>query len=344
MADFLPYSVHSLTRFSVREGIVYVAMTLDDLKKYMDPPQHARVRGVHSPPYRRQRSTRPSDERITLSEALRDPEIDEGLESRQREYYTRIGLRATAPYDPTEDYYYDRDLGLGREDADSHCELPSSAEAENILVSADDGSLPFTVLSDEEPDPEECSSQEVLDFRQQRLRAMSARRRFDADHREPEGRWNQTNTVVIDGEAADRDSSWNLRHLDSMMARSRMDDSPRRNEQSDDRTYTFGRRDPGHDPRARFHESFRDDDEDASAEPLLDGSERYDDGLNDPNVTRARFHIRHGKYKVAIRFEPPVSGRFVLLKVWANRSNVDLQSVIAKGYGGCRFFGAVEMR
>lgn len=340
-----PHLRNVLTYQSVREGIVYVAMTLDDLKKYMDPPQHARVRGVHSPPYRRQRGNRPTEERITLSEALRDPEIDERIENRQRDlYYTRLGLRPTAASNTADDDLFGHAYGLGREEPEFPCEAPSSAEAENILVTADDGSLPITVLSDEEPDPEESSSQEVLDFRQQRLRAMSSRRRFDSDGREVAPRWNHADTILGDGEAGERDSSWNLRHLDSMMARSRMDDSPRRAEQTEEPLHiSYGQ---GRDPRTRLQEqrASRDDDGDGSAEPLLEGSERYDDGLNDPNVTRARFHIRNGKYKVAIRFEPPVSGRFILLKVWANRSNVDLQSVIAKGYGGCRFFGAVEMR
>lgn len=338
---------HLLTNDSVREGIVYVAMTLDDLKKYMDPPQHARVRGVHTPPYRRQRSSRPSDERISLTEALRDPDINEGLAERQRDYHARRRLLGYSPpfgRDEEENYGYDPELSRD----EVHCELPPSADAEDILVSADDGSLPVAVLSDEEPDPEESSTQEVLDFRQQRQHALSMRRRFDADNWDNEGRWNGPSTVHIGGDGTERDSSWNLRHLDSMMARSRMDDSPRRTDPNEERSYTW--RDTDRDPRIRLREEVgrRDDhgdrDNSQPTDPLLDGSERYDDGLNDPNVTRARFQIRDGKYKVAIRFDPPVSGRFVLLKLWANRSNVDLQSVIAKGYGGCRFFGAVEMR
>jgi hypothetical protein len=72
--------------------------------------------------------------------------------------------------------------------------------------------------------------------------------------------------------------------------------------------------------------------------------EDRDDEISDPMVTRARFHIREGKYKIAIKFDPPVSGRFILIKLWANRSNVDVQSVIAKGFGGSRFFPAIEFR
>jgi hypothetical protein len=320
-------------------------MTLDDLKKYMDPPQHARVRGVDTPPYRRQRRPGPAavDEPMTLSEALRDPGIGQSLDQRHS-----IRMRADPGHDLTrEESFYGDDSGFGHEDAEPHCDVPS-AEAEDILVSADDGSLPVTVLSDEEPDPEENSTQEVLDFRSQRRHAM--RRRFDVDNWDTDERWNGPNTVHIGVDGNERESSWNLRRLDSMMARSRMDDSPQRTDPSDDHTYIYDRREPGRESRIRLRDEgrLRDDNADADSsyrdEPPADGSERYDDGLNDPNVTRARFHIRDGKYKVAIRFDPPVSGRFILLKLWANRSNVDLQSVIAKGYGGLRFFSAVDMR
>lgn len=70
-----------------------------------------------------------------------------------------------------------------------------------------------------------------------------------------------------------------------------------------------------------------------------------DHGISDPNVQVARFVIQKGKYKVAIRFDPPVSGRYLLVKLWGGerRSNVDVQSVVAKGYGGQRFFPAVQL-
>ena len=72
----------------------------------------------------------------------------------------------------------------------------------------------------------------------------------------------------------------------------------------------------------------------------------------DPNVTCAHFSIKPGKHKVALHFDPGISGRFILVKVWAEMGvvgggrarNVDVQSIIAKGYGGCRFFPAREVR
>lgn len=62
----------------------------------------------------------------------------------------------------------------------------------------------------------------------------------------------------------------------------------------------------------------------------------------------ARFFIERDKSKCTVRFEPPVSGRFVLLKMWSPRptekGNIDIQSVVLKGFAGPRFFPAVTLR
>ncbi|KAI1268557.1 hypothetical protein F5Y18DRAFT_375867 [Xylariaceae sp. FL1019] len=62
----------------------------------------------------------------------------------------------------------------------------------------------------------------------------------------------------------------------------------------------------------------------------------------------ARFHIEHNKSKCTIRFDPPVSGRFILLKMWNPRrhanENIDIQAVICKGYAGPRFCPSIELR
>ncbi|KAJ5169184.1 uncharacterized protein N7482_004778 [Penicillium canariense] len=63
-----------------------------------------------------------------------------------------------------------------------------------------------------------------------------------------------------------------------------------------------------------------------------------------PNVEvlkpHARFFIEREKSMVSIKFDPPPSGRFILIKLWSPRSdgNIDIQSVIAHGYAGPRFF------
>lgn len=62
----------------------------------------------------------------------------------------------------------------------------------------------------------------------------------------------------------------------------------------------------------------------------------------------ARFFIEKKKSKCTIRFDPPVSGRFILLKMWGSQhdpgSNIDIQSVISRGFAGPRYFPSVELR
>ncbi|KAH0538740.1 hypothetical protein FGG08_004692 [Glutinoglossum americanum] len=60
----------------------------------------------------------------------------------------------------------------------------------------------------------------------------------------------------------------------------------------------------------------------------------------------ARFSIKKDKSKCSIKFDPPVSGRFILLKLWSQSrdENIDIQSIVAHGFAGPRYFPAVEMR
>ncbi len=62
----------------------------------------------------------------------------------------------------------------------------------------------------------------------------------------------------------------------------------------------------------------------------------------------AWFFIEREKSKCIIRFDPPVSGRFILLKMWSphfsEAANIDIQSVVATGFAGPRFFPASQMR
>ena len=64
----------------------------------------------------------------------------------------------------------------------------------------------------------------------------------------------------------------------------------------------------------------------------------------------AHFFIEKDKNKCTVRFDPPVSGRFILLKMWSPHQdvhdrppNIDIQAVIAKGFAGPRFTPAVEL-
>ncbi|KAG9247048.1 hypothetical protein BJ878DRAFT_494475 [Calycina marina] len=65
-------------------------------------------------------------------------------------------------------------------------------------------------------------------------------------------------------------------------------------------------------------------------------------------VPHARFFIERDKSKCRVVFDPPVAGRFILLKMWSPQQgpegNIDIQSVVARGFAGSRFFPAVQLR
>ncbi|EPS27300.1 hypothetical protein PDE_02243 [Penicillium oxalicum 114-2] len=60
----------------------------------------------------------------------------------------------------------------------------------------------------------------------------------------------------------------------------------------------------------------------------------------------ARFFIEREKSMVSIKFDPPPSGRYILIKLWSPRSdgNIDIQSIIAHGFAGPRFFPSGGLR
>lgn len=58
----------------------------------------------------------------------------------------------------------------------------------------------------------------------------------------------------------------------------------------------------------------------------------------------AKFFIEKGKNRCTIKFDPPVTGRYILLKMYHPTDNIDIQGVYAKGYAGPRFFPSVELR
>ncbi|KAF2490566.1 hypothetical protein BU16DRAFT_432512, partial [Lophium mytilinum] len=67
------------------------------------------------------------------------------------------------------------------------------------------------------------------------------------------------------------------------------------------------------------------------------------DGLIPPH---ARFFIAKHKNKITVKFDPPVSGKFVLLKLWSpqHNGNIDIESVLFHGYSGPRYFPSCQMR
>jgi hypothetical protein len=71
-------------------------------------------------------------------------------------------------------------------------------------------------------------------------------------------------------------------------------------------------------------------------------------GSSSPPVLKphARFFIERAKSMVSIKFDPPASGRYILIKLWnpRNDGNIDIRSIITYGFAGPRFFPAGEFR
>lgn len=292
----------------MREGVVYVAMDLKDLRTYQDPPHYARRSGgVHEQPYNRYRGIQASPEQLTLSDALRDPEIATAT-NRGFSPFPRDELEGTADEEP-----YHRNDFTGRSESEVRCDIPSPPE-ETHPTFFSENSIPFTLLSDEESEAEDTSPQEVLDYRLQRLRRMR-RTHHDMDDWEPtDPTWSYSRAdgTVVHRNAPRGGSPWTLPtgRLEALLTRTRPLLSP-----SPDAP------DQGGMERTR------------TPQPAMD----------DPNVQAARFSMKRGKSRVTIKFDPPVSARYVLLKLWAGKSNVDVQSVVVKGYAGPRFFPAMQL-
>jgi hypothetical protein len=174
-------------------------------------------------------------------------------------------------------------------------------------LSSQSDDMPVTLLSDEETGPEDSSTQEVLDYRLRRMRLMQRRQDFESWDRAE--RWGGISTLHRASQSRDRERE--------------------RERARDPALPEYG------DPRnTALYPA-------ASALP-----ESRPTPAADPNVTTARFRVNRNKSSVTLKFSPAVSGRFILLKVWSapGKGNVDVQSVVAKGFGGGRFFPSIEMR
>ncbi|KAI3399076.1 hypothetical protein diail_7876 [Diaporthe ilicicola] len=58
----------------------------------------------------------------------------------------------------------------------------------------------------------------------------------------------------------------------------------------------------------------------------------------------AKFYIEKDKNRCTIKFDPPISGRYILLKMYHPTSNIDVQGVFAKGFAGPRYFPSTDLR
>ncbi|ESZ98002.1 hypothetical protein SBOR_1615 [Sclerotinia borealis F-4128] len=64
-------------------------------------------------------------------------------------------------------------------------------------------------------------------------------------------------------------------------------------------------------------------------------------------VPHAKFFIERDKSKCTIKFSTPISGKYILLKLWSpdgrSDGNIDIQSVATKGFAGPRLFPKITM-
>ncbi|CAG8036605.1 unnamed protein product [Penicillium salamii] len=61
----------------------------------------------------------------------------------------------------------------------------------------------------------------------------------------------------------------------------------------------------------------------------------------------ARFFLERERNIVTIKFDPPPSGRYILIKLWSpypHEGSINIESIIAHGYAGPRFFPSITAR
>ena len=336
----LPLLPHTDILHSVQEGELFIALTLSDLQPYISPP-HPPTRSRL--PYGRRPIPRSSFQHqyhhpnnLTLSDALRDSEVSAALHdddddnspdyARYADTLHDVNLRrprtAYSPYNNNNN------------NEDDHCSSSSTTTSSDETPI--DDTAPTAVLSDEDAGPEESSSQDVLDFRLQRQRLM--RRRHEIDSWDREDRWSATAGPQYNPDGyriGTGENSYGLQRLDAMMARSRVASPP--------------------PPVPVIPAAYRR--QSSAVEGTGTGmGTRIGTGMGE--VRHERFRMRAGRNRVTMKFSPGVSGRFVLLRLWAageggqgrrggdgggGGGNVDVQSLVFKGYGGGRYFPAREV-
>lgn len=274
-------------------------MSSSNLYKFMDHPQERPRPASMNELYFNQRPPRASPERLTLSDALRDPQITAALDIRQELEDEDFARRADEANDLA---YYGDDFGFGRRDAGAHCDVPPFRYSPSTPPQTPDEAPAVTLVNDEDIGPEEPSTPLILQERETRARLQ--RRRHEIENWDREDRWM--------GFGHGDEERWGVAAaLDELSGRI----------------------------RSRHTKD---------APPTRPVSVPVDS-----DVTTADFRIKRGKNKVTIKFDPPVSGRYILLRMESGLSldrtergneNVDVQAVIAKGFAGPRFFPAMSLR
>ncbi|KAF2999294.1 hypothetical protein E8E13_004441 [Curvularia kusanoi] len=313
----------------IQEGLIFVAMSAEELLSgtSMYRLQHRTHSSSASPSPERRRYVR-NAERISLREAADDPDIwqtsrrrlQDDVESRierlrlrtqrlQQQAYAHQLARANSETLRSSEPPVDSD-----EDIDFDCDYTTSAG-----VSAPTPP-PFHVTTTSEED-EESSNDDYPN-----VETMA-----DRIHRE--GRWRPSSDDDNEDVAPRRNTGARFRQL--LESAQFTDDYEMRA-----RRISLG-------PRYR---NILDNTEPIRASRLSRPS-KIDVGPVDNEkgnilAPHARFFIKKNKSKITIKFEPAISGRNILLKLWSPRDsedgNIDIESVQFYGYSGPRFFEATK--
>jgi hypothetical protein len=248
-----------------------------------------------------------SDELLSLREAMDDPQTWEQSRRGMEEQIQRLRLRSRRLPTGMDPPSLDRNT---TNDSDS-----DDALAENCPYHGDDGESiatglsipPFTVTNEEDDDSDDNATMPSPAVMADRLRR--------------ESRWRPESDDEEDGEDAfSRVPLRRARGLDSW-------------ENFTERRWRSQRSqiDPIRATRLRTPSRI------APTEDATDPEA----GLIEPH---ARFFIARHKNKITIKFHPPISGKYVLLKLWSptHDGNIDIESVQLYGFSGPRFFPAVK--
>lgn len=332
---------------SVKQGVAYIAMTLDALKKYTNSAIGFRP---HSPPpYASLESSQDyNDDLEGITEftvALRDvedslaslsavevtSELAEDLAGESMAQFHRRVSEARLPGESLSHLanrsYANNDLRymlgvlsqrltIERQPHESRAEAWARVCAEVGAGSAarpvhDTGTIHATLVNDVDLGPEDVSTPEVLDYRQQRAQLLL--------RRQDNLRWR------------DRRLQRSLPLNDELIF-----SPPRLRYPLDEQINAMAR------SIARAEEVTSHETEIRTEEPRRNGTA----GNDESDVMSVRFTIRDDAHHVTIQFSVPIAGRFILLKLAGAQPglNVDIQSVICLGYGGPRFFPAIDIR
>ncbi|KAF1362059.1 hypothetical protein EJ07DRAFT_108381, partial [Lizonia empirigonia] len=309
----------------VQEGLIFVAMSAEELLS--GTSTYRLQHRSHSPsasPSPRRGGRIHNEEQISLREAIDDPDIWQHARRRMQDdteaRTERLLLRTRRlnPHSPPP-AHADRQrtpepLVDSDEDVDFDCDYTASAGMSAPTPP------PFNVTTTSEEEEESAND----DY--PNVETM-------ADRIQREGRWRPSSDDEDEDLVSRRGTGARFRQL--LETAQFADDYEMRS-----RRIAIG-------PRYR---NLLDNTQPIRASRLVRPS-RIDAGADDAErgdvlAPHARFFIKKHRNKITIKFEPAISGRNVLLKLWSPKDsedgNIDIESVQFYGYSGPRFFQATQ--